>query len=154
MVTNGSSALRMHVASHDGALAQALGASGADIVGVQLGDERAAQEAGEDAGDVEPERQRRQDGRAAACCQGDFPERHIGRRRRQQSQLDREEQDEQDTDPEGRHAERQRAPAAENPVEPGALRQRARERHRHAEREADDGGRRRRAGASRGGARR
>ena len=52
--------------------------------------------------------------------------------------LDREEQDQEYAEPECRDAERQRAPEAENAVEPGALRECARECHRYAEQETDD----------------
>ena len=95
-----------------------------------------------------PQRQARAAAMLRSMPSGRFPERHVAGGGRQPVQLHGEKQDEQDAEPEGRHAERERAPAAQSAVEPGAGRERADERHRHAEAERDERGARRRAGRS------
>jgi hypothetical protein len=48
-----------------------------------------------------------------------------------------EQQDQEDAEPEGRHAQRERAPAVERAVDPAAARERAQHRHRHADHQPD-----------------
>ena len=124
------------MAANDVALAKAFRARCAYIIRLQFGNQRCAQEARKDSRHIDAERQRGQRD-VSQHLKWRFPERNIARRGRQPSEFDREEKDEQNSEPEGGNAERQGAPAAEDPVKPGIREQRTGHCDRNSQQEGD-----------------